>query len=691
MRILCWLLWMIPTVLMAQRSYVVAQGHPKANDRHPGTERRPLATIGQAASLAQPGDTVLVYGGTYRERVAPARGGTAEHPIVYLAAPGEQVTVKASERWQPTWEAVPGQADVFFGSFASVNFTLKPAAPADQFPGAPTHYNPYLDTLAASPTGEVLSLGQVFVDGQPLTEVTDEATLYQLPGTWMLNQARDGAYVHFPAGQVAPTQRLIELTTRQRCFAPFQRGLAYLHVIGFTFEHGATNFPQSFWQENDSHPQAGIVSTRSGHHWRIEGCTIRLGKSIGLDIGNEGSGDADGLGQVRIKGAGHHQILGNVIADNGCGGIEGIGSTETRIIGNLIEGNNRLGFTAAEIGGIKLHVFERGVIADNLIRNNHGYGLWLDNIWTDTRVTRNAIIGNQGAGIFIELGQGPLMIDNNVIALTHNNMALNGDGVYSHDASGVTFAHNLIFENTNFGLWVHVATDRLRYQADEGIETETRVPCQASRWRIFNNMILSNHGGTIALPAVSDRSQDNQCDHNLLAGVYDALSSETYAMGLDQPSFRVLPNKGRINPDSLYQAISTTLGLSPSDNRQALPYLSLAEWQTFTGFDAHSQHPLVLRPTLSDNQLWFSFMIDDSPVAVEAIPLPGIERDFFGQAIGEQPLAGPFQSLNLLPTVEQILLPHRGPYNHVKSSRYPSNGCYLGRWPHQSFDDATLE
>jgi len=53
---------------------VVAQAaefHVATNgaDSNPGTKRAPLRTIQRAAELAQPGDTVTVHAGIYRERV----------------------------------------------------------------------------------------------------------------------------------------------------------------------------------------------------------------------------------------------------------------------------------------------------------------------------------------------------------------------------------------------------------------------------------------------------------------------------------------------------------------------------------------------------------------------------------------------------------------------------------------------
>ena len=73
----------------------------------------------------------------------------------------------------------------------------------------------------------------------------------------------------------------------------------------------------------------------------------------------------------------------------------------------------------------------------------------MDNTFYKRRITRNVIVNNHFAGIFPELAEGPLLIDNNVIAYTRH-----GDGIYSHDASGFTIAHNLTYSNANYYYWV---------------------------------------------------------------------------------------------------------------------------------------------------------------------------------------------------------------------------------------------
>lgn len=75
-------------------SYFVSTAGTDAN---PGTLAQPFATIQQAANVAQPGDTVFIRGGTYRETVTPAHSGTASAPIIFENYNGESVTVSGAD------------------------------------------------------------------------------------------------------------------------------------------------------------------------------------------------------------------------------------------------------------------------------------------------------------------------------------------------------------------------------------------------------------------------------------------------------------------------------------------------------------------------------------------------------------------------------------------------------------------
>ena len=90
------LLLTVLSVEAQAREFIVSV---KGNNSNPGTPKLPLRTIQRAADLAQPGDTIIVRAGIYRERVDPPRGGTSNSKrIVYEAAPGEKVVITGLDR-----------------------------------------------------------------------------------------------------------------------------------------------------------------------------------------------------------------------------------------------------------------------------------------------------------------------------------------------------------------------------------------------------------------------------------------------------------------------------------------------------------------------------------------------------------------------------------------------------------------
>ncbi|MHC4498334.1 MAG: DUF1565 domain-containing protein, partial [Planctomycetota bacterium] len=109
---------LVMTVGVSAEEYHVSV---RGDDQNKGSSSKPFRTISAAARVAQPGDTITVHGGTYRERVTPPRGGESDAKrIVYRAAEGEKVIIKGSEvidGWQKvqgdTWKvSIPNS---FFG------------------------------------------------------------------------------------------------------------------------------------------------------------------------------------------------------------------------------------------------------------------------------------------------------------------------------------------------------------------------------------------------------------------------------------------------------------------------------------------------------------------------------------------------------------------------------------------------
>lgn len=151
-----------------------ASGHrtlhvsPAGDDAHAGTRAQPFRTISAAAALAQPGDTILVHAGVYREWVAPPRGGASDAlRITYAAAPGEKAVITGSDAFK-TWERVAGD-------------TWKLVLPNAAF----GKFNPYAEKVAGdwfSGEGRIHRRGGVFVNGDGLPEAANLAAVTQGTG-----------------------------------------------------------------------------------------------------------------------------------------------------------------------------------------------------------------------------------------------------------------------------------------------------------------------------------------------------------------------------------------------------------------------------------------------------------------------------------------------------------------------------
>jgi len=503
------------------RKYVVAQNQRFASDNNPGTEDKPFKTISKAAALARPGDRVLVHAGIYREWVAPERGGEQGRPITYMGAPNEQVIIRGSEVYSGKWLPVNGHAGVFSTIVPSYFFT--------------GGFNPFKIVFRESRGGG--RQGQVFIEGKEMHEAKEQVsinpetkknvidkscmqTMFEQADSWSTEDG-ETIYVHLPEGSKSIDNCLVEFSVRRHLFAPVHRAQNYINLKGFIFEHCANDV---------AFPQVGAVSCRSGQHWIIENNVIRHIKTIGLDCGAEDEDPwslPDVLPEDRYRIGGHHEpyklserriagrhlILNNIISDCGQCGIAGLFSDGSVIMGNTVERCGAV-IPGFETGGIKMHGLMGGTIEGNLVRDNEAWGIWLDCGYIGSRVTRNVVVNNKTSGIFFECSNGPGLIDNNVIAYNR------GDGIYTHDASGINVANNLIFGNTNFGIYMCVATDRLvpsYYYATGLLEKEL----SACSWeRIYNNIIVENTEGAISLPYSSPRAQDNLSDYNL----FDAVS-----------------------------------------------------------------------------------------------------------------------------------------------------------------------
>lgn len=618
-------------------TYVVA---PTGNDHAAGDSAHPLRTISVASQRALPGDTVLVKAGVYRERVSPPRGGEPGQPITYRGETLGAVFVRGSELWRPAWS--PHQGRVYYAAPDPMVFDDQVYLDSG---------NPFQVACASTPHGRngkperqrfdygdpnlVYTCGQVIVNGALFTQVPFLSEVESQARTWTYDAATGRIYINFD--RLDPTEQTVEITSRRRLFAPHIRGLGHIVVEGFVFEHCGNQYPTNFWN-TPIWAQAGAVGLRGGHHWIVRNNLIRYANTVGLDIGASGGNNERGQEtSSTLTQAGHDNLIAcNTIMDNGAAGIIGLDSTRVIIRDNVILRNNTLGFIGNkryEHAGIKCHNIREGLIDHNYIADNPlNDGIWLDNRFPGTRVTRNVVVNNGQKGIFLEMSDydfDAALVDNNVLV---NNQLIQ---FYVHDASGATVMHNLIANSpaqSRFGQGAYI------YQ----VTTRTRTRHHS----LFNNLFV-HHKTMLDINYPSHRSGPQRLDHN----VYDA-QPEDCTFIINRASDKPSP----WSPEAFLALMHLDLGVQASDVKltpdEKGVALTLAQWRTFWnrhGLDNDRNSVTQKGMTVSYDAVKreVSILIPFDPAAVGSTNHTWVDRDFYGVPISQdgQAIPGPFQSL----------------------------------------------
>jgi len=404
-------------------------------DSQRGTKDAPLQTIQRAADLAQPGDTVTVHAGVYRERVSPPRGGESDTKrIVYQAAPGEQVEPKGSEvvtNWvkiqDDVWEVTLPNS--FFGRF-----------------------NPYSDLIHGdwfSDQGRRHHTGAVYLNGEWLTEAAKLEEVLKPAGPtplWFGQVDKENTTIWAKFKAVNPNEQLVEINVRRTVFYPEKPGMNYITVRGFTLRHAATP-----WSPPTAE-QIGLIGTHWSKGWIIENNVISHSTCVGVTLGkygdewdNKGESNDGYIRTIKLArengwtkdNIGHHIVRNNTISDCGQSGIVGsLGEVFSEVSGNIIHDiGNRGVLDGAEMAGIKFHAAIDVTISDNHIYHTCR-AVWMDWMAQGLRITRNLFHDNS-QDLFFEVNHGPILVDNNIL-LSKARLLSN--------SQGVAFVHNLLVE-----------------------------------------------------------------------------------------------------------------------------------------------------------------------------------------------------------------------------------------------------
>ncbi len=426
-----------------------------------GSAEMPFKRIGEASQTARPGDEVIVRPGVYREYVDPKHAGTPDARITYRSEQPLGAEITGAELlggWKPYRENV-WTASVHNSVFGD--------------------YNPYTTYVYGDwySAGRTKHTGCVYLNDKMMYEAAcleyclhaeksetswePEASIYQ----WFARQEDEYTVFYANFQDKDPNREKIEINVRRECFFPSATGISYITVSGFRISKAATTWapPAAF--------QDGMIGPNWSKGWIIEDCDISNSKCAGICIGKYYDPDNDHYftrkhiksptqmerdavcrgqyhGWLKEK-IGSHIIRRNNIHHCEQGGIIGrMGGVFSIIEDNHIHHiNNMMELGGAEIAGIKMHA-----AIDVTMRRNYIHhctmGIWTDWEAQGTRITQNLLHDNQrpsfarhlkggmmSQDIFVEVGHGPTLIDNNIL-LSEVSLRM--------ASQGIAMVHNLI-------------------------------------------------------------------------------------------------------------------------------------------------------------------------------------------------------------------------------------------------------
>lgn len=428
-----------------------------------GTEKMPFRRINEAAKVAKPGDTVLVAPGVYREYVDPIFAGEPDARITYKSTEPLAAVITGAERitsWKHyqdnVWVCrVPNSTFGAYNPYTTFVYGDWYFAKADKHTGCV-----YLNDRALYETSSLEDCikGEVYE-----CSWVPEESVYK----WYTEQDQETdetiIYANFKGAD--PNKENVEINVRRECFMPSKTGVGYITVSGFNVTKAATTWaPPAAYQD-------GMIGPHWSKGWIIEDCEISNSKCAGISLGKyldpendhyfttkyvksptQMERDAVCRGQYHgwlKEKVGSHIIRRNNIHHCEQGGIIGrMGGVFSIIEDNHIHHiNNMMELGGAEIAGIKMHA-----AIDVTMRRNHIHhctmGIWCDWEAQGTRLSQNLLHDNQrppfasvlkggmmSQDIFVEVGHGPTLIDNNIML---------SDASLRFATEGVALVHNLI-------------------------------------------------------------------------------------------------------------------------------------------------------------------------------------------------------------------------------------------------------
>ena len=451
-------------------------------------------TVQHAADLSSTGDTIWVRGGTYREYVRFARGGSPEDRLQLKGYTNEFPEITGSD-------LVTGWTLLTNSIWKTTNWPLNSQQVfVDQVPLRMVGYpNDYM----AVDTSVYIPFGFGFPD------MTNGTFFYDRTNLTLLVWLADGS---------SPTTHTVEVSTRNQIIN-VARG-----TRGFRLENMA--FRRCSSAGNDVYGQAGV---RIGSNSVVSHCAIEWCDAAAMSV------------------PAHSRIEHSEISHNGFVGLGWASVTDAHIVACRIMSNNYRGFNEYwHAGGIKVIPIQDergggtagGLIESNEVAGNHGHAVWFDSCTGRVpKVIRNNYIhdnrpfpghgGVSPAGVLIEITKG---------AEVYNNIIVSNEGMgcWIGGSDNVRVHHNVFAGN---GGYADIRVADIPRQTSPAFDIWASLVSN----EVFNNIIVdSTCLFTLTMPTNNSDptafAQGNRSDGNVF---YSATNYYRFAImgGLNWTTF----------------------------------------------------------------------------------------------------------------------------------------------------------
>ncbi|MGW7952541.1 right-handed parallel beta-helix repeat-containing protein [Staphylococcus xylosus] len=477
----------------------------KGSDCGLGNVESPFLTIDKAALVAQPGDSIIVHEGIYREEITHINTGLSEsRRISFEAAKDEQVIIKGSEEitgWQQIdgsiWKVeIDNKIFKDFNPFATKLFGDWLAVDNDKSLG-----QVYLNNQSLFEVSEYEQLTDPKLVEETLDHWTNKQVTYDYKDqsiyVWYAKVEKDITTIYVNFHDYNPNNEVTEINVRKSAFRPFKMHTNYITIRNFEIANVATQ-----WSPPTA-AQTGMIDTHWSKGWIIENNTLYNAVCSAIAIGKEIS-TGDNLNTYRKDKPGYqyqietvfkavnsdwnketigsHIVRNNVIHDCGQNAVVGhLGSAFSKIYNNHIYNiGNKREFFGYEIAGIKLHAAIDTQVYNNYV-HNCSLGMWFDWQTQGTRISKN-IFNDNTRDLFVEVSSGPYIVDNNI---------LTADYALDNHAQGGAYVNNIINGEIVHRLMLDRATP---YHVPHSTLIAGFAPVYGGDDRFFNNIFIGQEG-----------------------------------------------------------------------------------------------------------------------------------------------------------------------------------------------------